>query len=237
MSDPYTCALPPAAGPHVPNFIITGSASVYINDHPAARVGDTTACGGAILRGEPTVLIGGPTFGTSTATVGSIKIQGSPAFIARVTADLAALAATADGRAILARLTNVTIVEYTGPNSYAIPLNMDTAYDGTFFSGSGSGAVVGYNPNLTLQANTTGGGTAPTPPALVLGHELVHAMHMNEGETEADDESATIGYGSHAGDSPTENSLRTQMGPGLSQRTDHGGTVGRAPGVPPGPVQ
>ena len=45
------------AGP--PDVIVTGSATVLIGSKPAARVGDTTAHGGSIVMGLPTVLIGG----------------------------------------------------------------------------------------------------------------------------------------------------------------------------------
>lgn len=42
-----------------PDVIVKGSATVMIGGEPAARMGDTTAHGGTILLGEPTVLIGG----------------------------------------------------------------------------------------------------------------------------------------------------------------------------------
>ncbi|RMA58868.1 PAAR domain-containing protein [Ulvibacter antarcticus] len=42
-----------------PDSIITGSASVLIAGMPAARMGDSTAHGGTIVLGLPTVLIGG----------------------------------------------------------------------------------------------------------------------------------------------------------------------------------
>ncbi|MFP7675230.1 PAAR domain-containing protein [Marivita sp. S0852] len=45
-----------AAPPHP---IIKGSATVLIGKMPAARIGDTCMCGGPILKGEPTVLVGG----------------------------------------------------------------------------------------------------------------------------------------------------------------------------------
>ena len=45
------------AGP--PDSIIKGSATVLIGGMPAARMGDTTAHGGVIVAGCPTVLIGG----------------------------------------------------------------------------------------------------------------------------------------------------------------------------------
>jgi uncharacterized Zn-binding protein involved in type VI secretion len=42
-----------------PDVIVMGSTSVLIGGRPAARVGDTTAHGGTIVSGFPTVLIGG----------------------------------------------------------------------------------------------------------------------------------------------------------------------------------
>ena len=42
-----------------PDSIIKGSATVMIGGMPAARMGDTTAHGGTIIVGCPTVLIGG----------------------------------------------------------------------------------------------------------------------------------------------------------------------------------
>ncbi len=42
-----------------PDSIVKGSATVMICGKPAARMGDTTAHGGSIVLGFPTVLIGG----------------------------------------------------------------------------------------------------------------------------------------------------------------------------------
>jgi uncharacterized Zn-binding protein involved in type VI secretion len=41
-----------------PDTIVVGSATVMIGGSPAARMGDTTAHGGVIVLGEPTVMIG-----------------------------------------------------------------------------------------------------------------------------------------------------------------------------------
>ena len=43
----------------VPDTIIKGSVTVLIGGRPAARMGDTTAHGGSIVLGMPTVLVGG----------------------------------------------------------------------------------------------------------------------------------------------------------------------------------
>ncbi len=42
-----------------PDSIVKGSATVMISGRPAARMGDTTAHGGSIVLGAPTVMIGG----------------------------------------------------------------------------------------------------------------------------------------------------------------------------------
>ncbi|MEX0885055.1 MAG: PAAR domain-containing protein [Phycisphaeraceae bacterium] len=42
-----------------PDVIVKGSATVLIGGRPAARMGDTTAHGGSIVVGCPTVMIGG----------------------------------------------------------------------------------------------------------------------------------------------------------------------------------
>ncbi len=52
MGDIITCVGPP-------DTIVKGSATVFIGGRPAARMGDTTAHGGVIVTGFPTVLIGG----------------------------------------------------------------------------------------------------------------------------------------------------------------------------------
>ena len=52
MGDMCVCTGPP-------DSIIKGSATVLIGNKPAARMGDTTAHGGTIVAGCPTVLIGG----------------------------------------------------------------------------------------------------------------------------------------------------------------------------------
>jgi uncharacterized Zn-binding protein involved in type VI secretion len=42
-----------------PDTVVKGSATVTLGGKPAARLGDTTAHGGAIVAGSPTVMIGG----------------------------------------------------------------------------------------------------------------------------------------------------------------------------------
>lgn len=52
LGDPCTCVGPP-------DSIVRGSATVLIGGMPAARLGDTTAHGGTVVLGCPTVMIGG----------------------------------------------------------------------------------------------------------------------------------------------------------------------------------
>lgn len=52
VGDMCTCVGPP-------DSIVKGSATVIIGGKPAARMGDTTAHGGSIVLGAPTVMIGG----------------------------------------------------------------------------------------------------------------------------------------------------------------------------------
>jgi uncharacterized Zn-binding protein involved in type VI secretion len=52
MGDMCVCVGPP-------DSIVKGSATVLISSRPAARIGDTTAHGGSIVLGFPTVMIGG----------------------------------------------------------------------------------------------------------------------------------------------------------------------------------
>lgn len=52
VGDSCTCTGPP-------DTIAMGSATVMISGKPAARMGDTTAHGGSIVIGCPTVMIGG----------------------------------------------------------------------------------------------------------------------------------------------------------------------------------
>jgi uncharacterized Zn-binding protein involved in type VI secretion len=57
-----------------PDVIVKGSSGVFVNYLPAARMGDTTAHGGTIILGEPTVIIGetgGGGGGGSAAAPGS----------------------------------------------------------------------------------------------------------------------------------------------------------------------
>ncbi len=52
VGDMATCVGPP-------DTIVKGSATVMISGRPAVRIGDTTAHGGVVVAGAPTVIVGG----------------------------------------------------------------------------------------------------------------------------------------------------------------------------------
>jgi uncharacterized Zn-binding protein involved in type VI secretion len=68
MGDMCTCVGPP-------DTIILGSTGVFICGKPAARMGDQTAHGGVIVKGEPTVLIGETSGGGGGAGLGGMPVN------------------------------------------------------------------------------------------------------------------------------------------------------------------
>jgi len=68
MGDMCTCVGPP-------DTIILGSTGVFICGKPAARMGDQTAHGGVIVKGEPTVLIGEASGGGGGAGLGGMPVN------------------------------------------------------------------------------------------------------------------------------------------------------------------
>ena len=76
VGDAHAC---PKTG-HSVNAVTSDSPDVIINGVPAARVGDTTACGSMITAGSSTVFINGKpaAFMGSATSHGGIIINGSP---------------------------------------------------------------------------------------------------------------------------------------------------------------
>ncbi len=68
MGDMCTCVGPP-------DTIILGSTGVFICGKPAARMGDSTAHGGTIVKGEPTVLIGEAGGGGGGGGMGAMPVN------------------------------------------------------------------------------------------------------------------------------------------------------------------
>lgn len=233
LGDKATCAGPP-------DVIAMGASTVLLNGLPAARLTDQMIHGGKIVIGHPMTLIGDPAF-----TVPSVMtINGSATFQSQVIRDLYFLSTLPSGQALLNRLQAagqpIKITEFTGPNSYCGPNSNLAARFGV-----PTGSTVQYNPSLHLNVYDSSGNLVPCPPQLVLGHELSHALANSEGTHKygqdpsppasepnmEEEEAQAIGTGSHTGRSPSENSMRSDLG--LPQRSNHFGTIGPGPGNPP----
>ncbi len=198
-----------------PDAIAMGSVTVMIGGQPAARMGDMTAHGGAITVGCPTVQIGGAGGGpgglsirrswTGNLLIGnSIVVSGSPGFQAQVINRLALMSSTNAGRTTLAAIDasphTMTIIEFTGNNSFAGPDSFEDAtaagqpvFDGAgnpinswlglgsqkTGTGQGTDVTVEFNPNLTLPNNQDP--TNPMPNDAILFHEMEHGSHQMNG--------------------------------------------------------
>src|SRR5438876_145435 len=99
----------------------------------AARLGDTTAHGGKVVMGCPTVLIGNmPAARIGDSHVcpmltGVVPHVGGPVIMGAFTERLATVASTDAGRVMLEKVNasgkQMTVVEFTGPNSFCGPTN------------------------------------------------------------------------------------------------------------------
>jgi len=172
----------------------------------------------------------------------SIIIEGSPAFQLQTLAALATLASTPSGREILQNIENsghtVTIRETTDANGYC---QADGSAADTMDPTRGTDSTVSWNPshNTTDPADPVAGSPGST---VILGHELVHAMHNatgtnangpydsypgQSGSSARGEERSTVGEGGtsvvapdgttqavpdYSGSHPTENSLRDDLG-------------------------
>jgi len=170
-----------------------------------------------------------------------IVIEGSAAFRAQTRAALDYLASLPSGNQLLSEIDNsgheVLIRETSDENGYCTAADPAAAQT----PGVGSDSVVEWNPNLhtTDPADPVAGTPGAT---VILGHELVHADHNangtdhngpydsypgQQGASARGEERATVGAGGntvtdpngnvqpvpdHSNDSPTENSIRDDMG-------------------------
>jgi uncharacterized Zn-binding protein involved in type VI secretion len=222
-----------------PDVIAAGAATVLVGGLPAARLFDQEIHGGLLLTGSPTVLIGGPTFSLPP----NFKIDGPPSFQNKVIRDLYFLSTTPSGAKLIQRLEaageTVTFVPNPGTNGFCSPTDWDDARSGT-----PTGSVIQYNPDYRSNAYDSSGNLIAQPPQVILAHEMCHALANSEGthrqgtdpsppasEPNIEEEEAqAIGTGSHTGRTPSENSVRSDLG--LPARDNHFGTGGPAPGEP-----
>lgn len=236
LSDMAVCAGPP-------DVIAMGAATVLVQGLPAARQTDMTAHGGLITVGLPTVLIGGPAF----ALPPNIKIEGPPLFQQKVYRDMFLLSTTPSGKALIDQLgaagETVTIVQHTGTNGFCTPDDVDDASDGT-----GTGSTIQYNPDYHTNVFDSSGNMIADPPQVILAHEMCHALANSTGTRQSNaknsdpnpplsepnierEESQAIGTGSHNGQNPSENSVRSDLG--MPRRDNHFGRDNPTPGAPP----
>jgi uncharacterized Zn-binding protein involved in type VI secretion len=231
LSDYALCA----GGP-VTDVIAMGASTVLIGGLPAARVTDKTMHGGQIDNpGEPTVRIGGPVFHVPGNIIIGDAIHPNPArFQSQVIRDLYLLSTTPSGQKLLDGL------EATGQ---PIKINCSTSSDFgrtdkikaddqvNAEKGVPTGSTITYNPDLASQSFDMDGKPMPAPPQIALFHEMCHAFHTAKGDEDQNQErletgdriqrseTQAIGIGTHKGESPSENSIRDELG--LHERRDH----------------
>jgi hypothetical protein len=183
ISDLATCVGPP-------DIIAQGSSSVTVIGLFAARQFDTTAHGGKIVIGWPTVLIGGPVFTARPVTKtlfgnyqygSSITIETSsddPNYASLAIAALIRLDSTPTGSRIINAIersgNSVTIQPYDGS---AGPFNATTQKN--LLNG---GSTIAWNPGVNGfgPPGTTANWEQPGSD-IILGHEMTHAAHNATG--------------------------------------------------------
>jgi uncharacterized Zn-binding protein involved in type VI secretion len=245
--------------------IAMGCPTVLIGRLMAARMGDMSAHGGTLMVGMPTVQIGEAGTGPGGLPItrlpdgrlqigNAIFVEGDPRFQAMVINRLALVASTASGMRTLLSIDGsgrrLTIVEFTGPNSFAAPDDWEAAtahgapvYDGSgqpinswlglgpqlTGTGAGSDSTLQYNPNLTLPNPSDPAN--PMPNDAVLFHEMTHASHQMNGDQDCHpepgwdtaEEQRTISTGA-----PSEADYLRERGYPW-QRTDHDSTFAPNP--------
>lgn len=238
MTDLCACIAPI---PVPVDMIAFGTPTVLISGLPAARQFDPTAKGGAVMTGLPTVLIGivaAPAPGqpgaldvwNETLADGSvvthvganITITGTAAFRSATLLDLQRLNSTPTGRDLISTMSGpgrgaVTIVETTGGNEVdGFGRQARLQPDGSH--GTGTGSTLHYNPNRT-QIDDGSEPYMTRPPAVGLGHELVHCEQAQNGAVDtnrtggvANAEPAAVGLPPYDGNPHSENNIRRDLG-------------------------
>ena len=149
-----------------------------------------------------------------------ILITGTPEFIQHVSEVLDQLALLPTGAAILeavgADAHHTVIAEFSQQNATVQALNRDEAGEGLrrlWGRGEGTDALLSWNPEFDPQGFSR---------AVIMGHELIHAIHYNRGEVvvrqrragpnqgTALEELITIGTDGYEDRELTENQLRLE---------------------------
>lgn len=246
--DQHACPAVSASGADGVGSVLMGSLTVRINGQMACRQGDLVvekpglAIGPVdpIAVGCPTVLIGVPSLVRNpdgSFSIGNITITGySDTDALRVLRDLATMAATPDGLALINRLANsphtMTIRPQVPPpnppNAGAGPTNWPDAtpagqpvFDGAgnplpglIGTGRGSNVDLGYNPEQW--PNT---GSPQTPGDAVLFHEMTHGDHQENGTNDCRPRPDNFDTNEEFNTIGPENQYRSERG--LPPRRDH----------------
>lgn len=160
-------------------------------------------------------------------------------FIQQTRRDLSQLAGTRTGQEISQRIGqsghNVSIMDRGNDSRHggsAIPSNVDNAKQ----TGVGSSVTVVHQPDRTkLASRQHRRGYVGSSSAMSLGHELIHGVHMVEGNLESgkhvtgakNEERTTVGHHNGHGNL-TENKLRSEL-----QDTHYAGNSGILNPIPP----
>jgi Ca2+-binding RTX toxin-like protein len=155
---------------------------------------------------------------------------------------------TTGGNEARPQLTESQLGQYT-PKNLADQINIayKLAHKGVFFKGEGASAVVSFNPNRSLEITPEGEMypiTSPLKAHLLLAHELVHANRLMKGTSAGasgsdsdpgsgrwQEESRAVGLGKWKNKTPSENSIRKELG----EPTRPGYHVNKKPGGEEGP--
>lgn len=178
LSDICLCGTSSVA-PHL-SPLAEGAATVLIDGLPAGRIGVKTLAGGAIVMGEPSVLIGGDTFSLPPF----ITIDGPPDYQAKVLRCLYLNASSPSGKAMYASMAasgrkciiqpseKNSAEQYPGPESESI------------YNGTGTDVMINFNPdqneipyNKEIEWAYPPGYSADVS----LFHEMVHGDDMMNG--------------------------------------------------------
>ncbi len=175
----------------------------------------------------------------------SIRVEGTPEFCNKALTNLSTLSSTRTGNSVITALDNgthqTTIRELDmarAQQNGALATRVDRA--GSTTPGTGSDTIIEYNPDLVDNSYVDENGVNHTVPIeSTLGHEMIHAVHNDQGTNLRDnaepaeagsneEESQTIGIHGHADDPMTENNILEDMNQPI-RRDDHDSTVHTVP--------
>ncbi len=182
-----------------------------------------------------------------TYSVGGDKliVKGDEAYTAKTMKTLSELYNTPTGKTVMDNINNgshtTTIQDLdaeTARKNGAIATPSDAA--GSVTPGTGSDTTIGYNPDVPDSPyKDKNGNDVELPQSALLGHEMIHAMHNDQGTNKRDnaepaesgsneEESQTIGIHGHKDDPITQNKILEDLG-NPHRRPDHDSTVVDAP--------